>query len=279
MLDRKTEAKRVRTMYTRNKDSVKNIAECRPIISMNKFLLQGLSNITTMQSGIINPNMQKELHRLLSGKGLFNWYYIKTRKETDLPRVLKFVYYKNDLSKTEPNQIVKIGIDKFKFYVYCIKTLSTDENGFYFIVNLYDVVKFINMINKENTESDYERRSRLGDYEKLEDITGAEEIKTTTDYEKIYSKLDSYERKLLFMYAKKAGIGKKERKLLKQIQKGGKTFNLYVEELEELIEELQEPETEEEKIRLEKAQKELIRLTEEDNTWSRMKTTLEDYEW
>lgn len=249
------------------------IKECCKVSEMNKFKLQGLANITTMQSKVINTTAQKNLFRLLSGSGSLNYYYIKTARETQLPKNLKFVYFKDELSKADPNNIIEVSMKNLKYYMFCIKFLDHDTNGFYFIVHKTDVLKFLVAIRKANYKTKYELRSQKHDFEKIEDVTFAYGIKSTTDNELIFNHLDEYERKLLYTYAKKAGVTARERKLLKQLKKGGKPFNLYIEELEEAIEKEEEENKREELI------KELLELTEEDNSWNRTKTTLEDYRW
>lgn len=272
MLDEKTERKRI-IAGSRLKDSLRNIREVRPLNTVYPEILQGLFNICTMESSIISRNAQRDLMNTLKGDGTLKYYYISLEHTAELPHTLKYLHLKCELSNAEPNQIRTLDIDKFKFKAYAIHSLNYDTpNSFYFIVHMRDTVRFMQMINKANSETKFQKESREADYEQIEDITNAYDIETILDYDKIF-KLDEYDRKLLFTYAKKAGLGKQERELLKTIRRkaGGQPFYMYVESLEEAIEE------EENEAELERLEKELLRVTEENNSWNNYKTLLDDY--
>ena len=258
-----------------------------PVYKMHKAQLEGLSNICTMKSSIINPNHQTQLFGVLKGSGSLKYYYVRPNNWTKTPQALKFMHYKNELSKTEPNQIKILSLDGFKFFAYGIQFLETDGNGYYLIVHEKDIIKTINLFRNETRETPYQKRSREYDMEILEDVTGAYDIKSMTDSQKIFEHLDEYERKLLYTYAKKAGVGPQERKLLKEIHKGGgKTFECYLNELKDELKEIRStprPIEYHEHTELEARETELydkiISLEEEDNSWNNFKTTLEDYNW
>lgn len=278
--------KQVRNLTTGKRNERIFMNAC-PVYKMHKAQLEGLSNICTMKSSIINPNDQRQLLSVLRGSGSLKYYYIRPTGWTETPKELRFMHYKNELTKTEPNQIKILSLDGFKFLAYGIQFLETDGNGFYLIVHEKDIIKMILLFKKATRETAYQKRNREHDLETLEDITGAYNIKSMTDSQKIFEHLNEYERKLLYTYAKKAGVGPKERKLLKEIHKGGgKTFECYLEELKDKLKEIRStprPIEYHEHIELEERETELynkiISLEEEDNSWNNFKTTLEDYDW
>ena len=263
---------------------LKVIKEARPLFSIQAERLQGLNNILTQPSTIINPNTKKELLSILKSNGI-NYYYVKLENNTKTPYYLRYLHYANGMKKEEPNNLFKLDLEGFKFYAYAVTYLTPDNNGFYFVINQKDVIRFFQLIRKANNETPYQKRSREYDYEILEDALYAEDIKHSYEYDKIFSKLDEYKRKKLFTYLKEAGLNKKERKLLKTInQTHIKSFEVTIEELEEelkAIETTPRPITyaEEQELRKyeEKIYKEYLRLTEEDNSWNNFTTTLEDY--
>lgn len=275
-MNKKTRQKQIEA-GKRLRTSQKTLYKCIPVNEMNKDQLQGLYNICTMKSGIIDPVDQHDLKRRLTGTGSTENYYIKLNRNINTPNRLTFLHYKGDKTKTEPNQIHYLILDGLKKGIYAISFLSPDSNGFYFIVDMNDTPKFIQMINKANETTQYQKDGIEYEYEQIEDTTTAYDIKHSYEYDKIF-KLDEYDRKILFKHLKQAGLNKSNRKLLKQLSRGGKPFHLYVEELEEKIKALKEEEqTQEIQNELEKIIKEYWRVTEENNSWNNYSTTLEDY--
>lgn len=266
---------------TQSKLSLLTIRTCRPLNTVSPLILGGLFNLVTMRSSLISCNMQRELKGVLSGLGTTKYYYIKTESVAKLPKALRFLYFKNEMSKEEPNNIKALDLNGFKFKAYAVQFLTHDGNGFYFIVHEADVRRFISFVNKENRVSRYEKASMEHDFETIDELTDLYGIRTITDSKKIFDCLDDYERKLLYTYSKKAGITKDERKLLKSLQRGGKSFSVVLEELEEAIDDLKKhddglQETAERILALEK---EFLTLTEEDNSWNNFSTCLDDYKW
>lgn len=269
MLDVKTERRRIQKV-TQFRDSLENIAEARPINTVKGEILQGLFNICNQPSRTNAPNIQRELNGVLSGIGTLNWYYIRLEKGRKTPNPLKFVHFKGNKTKEDPNEIHRLSIDGFEFYAYAISFIKPDGNGFYFIVHMRDAVRFIKLVNKANTVSEWDIDSREFIYTQIENECEEIGVKNTYDYENIF-KLDEDTRKAFFIECKKAGLTKEARKIIKQLNAPCKPYDVVIEELEDIIRE-----TEDEQERRE-AEKELLRLTEEDNSWNNFKTTLEDY--
>lgn len=250
-----------------------------PLIEAPKIIISGLSELLQTQSPAINPNHQRQLKGILRTNTL-NYFYVSINNGFKIPKELRFVYYKNELNKNDPNTIKPLDIKGFKFYGFCIQMLNHDSNGFYFIIHKKDIVSFLLMIRKANELSKYQKESIEFDFEKIEDECTA---KHSYEYEKIFE-LEEYTRKQLFYYMKEAGLTKENRKLLKQCAKPCKSFEVIVEELEEKIELLKRtprPLTYMEDLRvyeeLKETELELLRLTEEDNSWNNLKTDIEDY--
>lgn len=270
MLDEQTQRRRIYKV-TQFRDSLMNIAEARPLNTVKGEILHGLFNICTQTSRTNAPNIQRELKGALTGTGTTRWYYIRMEKGRNTPNALKFVHLKGNKTREDPNEIHRLTIDGFKFYAYAISFIKPDGNGFYFIVHMQDTVKFIQLVNKANTVSEWDKGSQDALFTQIENECGCAGIKHTYEYDKIFNELDEDTRKFLFIECKKAGLTREARRILRQQDAPCKPYDILVEELEELIEETEDAQEREE------AEKELLRLTEEDNSWNNFKTTLEDY--
>lgn len=244
-----------------------------PLIEAPKIVLVGLSEILEAKSSIINPNHQRELNGVLS-KNAFNYFYVSIRNGSKLPKEFRHLFYKNELKAEDPNQIKPLNIDNFKFWAYAIQSLDHDNNGFYFIIHQKDIVKFLIMIRKANELSKWQIENRKADYERIEEEAEFLGLSRSFEYDKIF-KMEDYNRKMLFIYLKEAGLNKTNRTLLKRLNKSRKSFYVMLEELEELIESMQ---GEEEVINeLEEAEHMYLSFTEEDNSWNNLEENIEDY--
>lgn len=269
MLDEQTQRRRIYKV-TQFRDSLQNIAEARPLNTVKGEILQGLFNICTQTSRTNAPSIQRELKGALTGTGTTRWYYIRLEKGRKTPNPLKFVHFKGNKTKEDPNEIHRLSIDGFKFYAYAISFIKPDGNGFYFIVHMQDTVKFMQLVNKANTVTEWDRGNQDALFTQIENECEEVGVKNTYDYKNIF-KLDEDTRKAFFIECKKAGLTKEARKILKQQNAPCKPYDIIIEELEEVIEETEDAQERKE------AEKELLRLTEEDNSWNNFKTTLEDY--
>lgn len=244
-----------------------------PIIEAPKIVLVGLSEIINTKSSIINPTHQRQLKGVLN-KNVLNYYYISLKSEAKVPKQFKHLFYKNELKAEDPNQIKPLNVEGFKFWSYAIQTLDHDNNGFYFIVHKKDIVKFLIMIRKANELTKYQIESRKADYERIEEEAEYLGLKHSYEYDKIF-KMEDYERKMLFIYLKEAGLNKTNRTLLKRISKGRKSFYVMLEELEELIDSMKGEEIAINE--LEEAEHMYLSFTEEDNSWNNLEENIEDY--
>lgn len=279
---RETRIKQVKAISS----GIEAIQRVCPILDAPATVIAGLSEILDATSPVIAPGAQRQLKGVLS-KNILKYYYVSIKGGFKIPYYLRHVYYKNELTARDPNTIQVLNLEGYKFFAYCVKFLDYDGNGFYFIIHEKDIVRFLLAVREANELTQYDIESREHDFETIDDICGAKDIEHTFEYTKIFTYMDEYERKMFFIYCKKAGLTKENRTIVKKLLAPCMSFECRLEEMEHAInrikDEIRENEDEDplKVMDLEKDLKQLeklfLKLQEEDNSWNDIKTDLEDY--